>query len=102
MVTYAQNELMSITEFTKSISKVLGDIKAEALGKVGILKNNKLEAVVISTQEYDELKNIQEYLEAKEDEELLKIAQERMNMPSKGISHQQMLKMLDIDPKDLK
>ncbi len=42
MVTYAQNELMSITEFTKSISKVLGDIKAEALGKVGILKNNKI------------------------------------------------------------
>ena len=27
MVSYTQNELLSITDFTKSISKILGDIK---------------------------------------------------------------------------
>ena len=50
MVSYTQNELLSITDFTKSISKILGNLKEHSLEKVGVLKNNKLEAVVISTQ----------------------------------------------------
>ena len=56
MVSYTQNELLSITDFTKSISKILGDIKEHSIEKVGVLKNNKLEAVVISTDEYERLK----------------------------------------------
>ncbi len=53
MVSYTQNELLSITDFTKQISKILTDVKERSLEKVGILKNNRLEAVVISTQEYE-------------------------------------------------
>jgi len=40
MVSYTQNELLSITDFTKSISKVLGNLKSEIVEKVGVLKNN--------------------------------------------------------------
>ncbi len=67
MVAYTQNELMSITDFTKSISKVLSQINDGSLEKVGILKNNKLEAVVMSAQEYNRLKSMKEHLKAKED-----------------------------------
>lgn len=38
MVSYTQNELLSITDFTKSISKILGDIKEHTVEKVGVLK----------------------------------------------------------------
>ena len=62
MVSYTQNELLSITDFTKSISKILGDIKEHTVEKVGVLKNNKLEAVVISTQEYERLKELEELI----------------------------------------
>ncbi len=30
MVSYTQNELLSITDFTKQISKILTDVKREA------------------------------------------------------------------------
>ena len=46
MVSYTQNELLSITDFTKSISKILGDIKEHSIEKVGVLKNNKLEELM--------------------------------------------------------
>ena len=63
MVSYTQNELLSITDFTKQISKILTDVKERSLEKVGILKNNRLEAVVISTQEYEKLKKLEKFLE---------------------------------------
>ena len=40
MVSYTQNELLSITDFTKQISKILTDVKERSLEKVGILKNH--------------------------------------------------------------
>ncbi len=60
MVRYAENELFSITDFTKQISSLLKGIKNNRLEKVGVLKNNRLEAVVLSTEEYNRLKAIEE------------------------------------------
>ncbi len=60
MVKYAENELFSITTFTKQISSILKSIKDNSLEKIGILKNNRLEVVVISTQEYSRLKKIEQ------------------------------------------
>ena len=60
MVKYAENELFSITTFTKQISSLLRAIKENSLEKIGILKNNRLEVVVISTQEYSRLKKIEQ------------------------------------------
>ena len=66
MVRYAQNELFSITDFTKQIGSVIKRIKEHSFEKIGILKNNKLEAVVISTDEYERLKEIEEKFELAE------------------------------------
>jgi len=60
MVKYTENELFSITTFTKQISKLLNAVKENSIEKIGILKNNRLEVVVISTKEYARLKNIEE------------------------------------------
>ncbi|MBN2826092.1 MAG: type II toxin-antitoxin system Phd/YefM family antitoxin [Campylobacterales bacterium] len=67
MVKYAQDELLSITDFTKRISTIVKSIKNKNIEKIGILKNNRLEAVVISTQEYNRLKE----LEIRDDKERL-------------------------------
>ena len=66
MVKYAENELFSITTFTKQISSLLNDVKNNSLEKIGILKNNRLEVVVLSTQEYSRLKKIEQ--ESKDDQ----------------------------------
>jgi len=60
MVRYAENELFSITTFTKQISSLLKAIKDNSLEKIGILKNNRLEVVVLSTEEYSRLKKIEQ------------------------------------------
>ncbi len=60
MVRYSENELFSITDFTKQIGTLSKKIKDNTLEKIGILKNNHLEIVVISTKEYNRLKAIEE------------------------------------------
>ena len=60
MVKYTENELFSITDFTKKISTLLKEVKNNSLEKIGVLKNNRLEAVILSTAEYARLKKIEE------------------------------------------
>ena len=102
MVSYTQNELLSITDFTKSISKILGDIKEHTIEKVGVLKNNKLEAVVISTDEYERLKELEELMNNIEHKEIYNIVQNRINTSkSDYISMEDMAKKFNIDTKSL-
>ncbi|WP_152059056.1 type II toxin-antitoxin system Phd/YefM family antitoxin [Aliarcobacter butzleri] len=102
MVSYTQNELLSITDFTKSISKILGDIKEHTIEKVGVLKNNKLEAVVISTDEYERLKEIENFMNNIEHKEIYNIVQDRVKIPkSDYISMEDMAKKFNIDTSSL-
>jgi len=78
MVKYAQNELFSITEISKQIGSAVTSIKEHTLEKIGILKNNKLEAVIISTEEYERLHKAYELIE---DMEIASIVQERRKTP---------------------
>ena len=102
MVSYTQNELLSITDFTKSISKVLGNLKEHTVEKVGVLKNNKLQAVVISTDEYERLKELEEIINNIEHKEIYETIQNRMNTPkSDYVSIDDMAKKLDINMSNL-
>ena len=98
MVKYAQNELFSITDFTKQIGSVVNSIKEHSLEKIGILKNNKLEAVVISTDEYERLKAFEEQVELAEHTDIYRILQDRKDTPlSEYVSMEDMAKKFDID-----
>jgi PHD/YefM family antitoxin component YafN of YafNO toxin-antitoxin module len=44
---------------TKQISSIIKNIKNRTVDKMGILKNNRLEVVVISTEEYARLKELE-------------------------------------------
>ena len=98
MVKYAQNELFSITDFTKQIGNVITSVKKHSLEKVGILKNNKLEAIVISTDEYERLKAIEEMIELAEHTEIYKTVEQRKATPlSEYDSIDELAKELNID-----
>lgn len=98
MVSYTQNELLSITDFTKSISKVLGNLKEHYIEKIGVLKNNKLEAVVISTDEYERLRAIEEFVNLAEHKEIYDIIEKRKDKSkSEYITLDDMAKKFDID-----
>ena len=60
MVKYAQNELFSMNTFSEKISTLLSAIKEHSLEKIGILRDNSLEVVVLLAKEYERLKKIEE------------------------------------------
>jgi PHD/YefM family antitoxin component YafN of YafNO toxin-antitoxin module len=58
MVAYASNELIPSSEFAKKFGSYLAQIKSSAVEKIAILKNNNIEAVLLSKDEYEEMKNL--------------------------------------------
>lgn len=98
MVKYAQNELFSITDFTKQIGSAVKNIKAHSIEKIGILKNNRLEAVVISTDEYERLKALEDENKLAEHTQIYNTLQQRNTTPlSEYISMDDMAKKFEID-----
>ncbi len=81
MVKYAENELFSVTDFSKHLSRLVKNIKNNTIEKIGILKNNRLEVVVISTEEYSRLKELEEKMEMIEHEDIYNSIKERKNSP---------------------
>jgi len=55
MVAYRQNELVSATEISKQFGEYISKVKDGFLDKIGILKNNKLNAVILSVEEYERM-----------------------------------------------
>ena len=94
MVTYSTNELIPSSEFAKKFGSYLSQIKNSTMDKFAILKNNKVEAVLVSKDEYERMS---EALELLEHQEIYKIVKERTSKPYKTISMEDMAKSLDID-----
>ena len=66
MILYAANELIPSSEFAKKFGSYLGQIKDHSVDKLAILKNNKVEAVVISKDEYEKMSEALKIVEANE------------------------------------
>jgi len=102
MVKYSENELFSVTDFSKQLSSLVKSIKNNTIEKIGVLKNNRLEVVVISTKEYSRLKELEERMEMIEQKEIHNSIKERKNKPkSQYISLDEMAEKFDIDIKSL-
>jgi len=56
MVVYASHELIPSSDFAKRFGSYLAQIKSSAVEKIAILKNNNIEAVLLSKNEYEEMK----------------------------------------------
>jgi PHD/YefM family antitoxin component YafN of YafNO toxin-antitoxin module len=66
MVTYATNELIPSSEFAKKFGTYLSLVKNSTVSKLAILKNNKVEAVLISKEEYEAMQEALKKIEAQE------------------------------------
>jgi len=63
MVAYTQNELVSATEISKQFGEYISKVKNGMVDKIGVLKNNKLNAVILSVEEYEKMSEAMELLE---------------------------------------
>lgn len=66
MVLFATNELIPSSDFAKKFGLYLGQIRENAVEKLAILKNNKVEAVLISKDEYEKMAEALKIVEANE------------------------------------
>jgi hypothetical protein len=56
MVAYASNELIPSSDFAKRFGSYLAQITSSTVEKIAILKNNNIEAVLLSKDEYEKMK----------------------------------------------
>ncbi len=66
MVAYKTNELIPSSEFAKKFGSYLVQIKEHSVDKLAILKNNKVEAVLVSKDEYEKMSEALKLVESKE------------------------------------
>jgi PHD/YefM family antitoxin component YafN of YafNO toxin-antitoxin module len=94
MIWFATDELISSTKLVRNFSSVLNNFKNNNVSKIWILKNNNIEAVIISKDEYKVFEELQEYVEDMQD---IALIEERMkNDDWTRISHEEMMKIHNI------
>jgi len=79
MVAYTKNELASATEISKQFGEYISKVKNGLVKKIGVLKNNKLNAVILSVEEYEKMSEAMDLLENMEIYEEIK---ERLEKPN--------------------
>jgi hypothetical protein len=94
MVAYTQNELASSTDISKQFGRYLSNVSNGVIEKLAILKNNKIEAVMIPIGIYESLIHL---LDEKEDIEILKTIEKRSETPKKDyLDGNEVLKELNL------
>ncbi|BFU77542.1 hypothetical protein ALC152_07570 [Arcobacter sp. 15-2] len=66
MVSYSTNELIPSSDFAKKFGSYLSQIKNNTVEKLAILKNNKVEAVLVSKDEYEVMNEALKKVESQE------------------------------------
>ncbi|PID47032.1 MAG: hypothetical protein CR967_05950 [Proteobacteria bacterium] len=56
MISYSSKELIPSSDFAKRFGTYLAQIKGNSVEELAVLKNNKIEAVMISKDEYESMK----------------------------------------------
>ncbi len=75
MVAYTQQEMVGITELSKSLSGYIEKVSSHAVEKLAVVRHNKPEVVILGIAEYERMKELQDYLE---DLEIAQIIKERV------------------------
>jgi len=58
MVAYTRDEIISATDLARNVSGTLSSLINQEKEKIAIMKNNKIEAVMISIDEFERLKEV--------------------------------------------
>lgn len=66
MVAFGTNELVSSSELSKKFGSYLTQIKEHSIEKLAVLKNNKVEAVLVSTEDFEKMNEALKYVESQQ------------------------------------
>ena len=99
MIAYENDELIPSSEFAKKFGSYLSQVKSNTVEKLAVLKNNRIEAVLVSKDEYEKMKNA---LELQEHRAIYELIKEREASSSESISFEEMAQRHNIDLNTLK
>ena len=94
MVSYTKNEMVGITELSKSLSGFIDKVASNAIQKLAVVKHNKPEVVILSIEEYERMKELQDYFEELEIAQIIKERVLDPKVPVKMISQEEMFEYL--------
>jgi len=63
MTAYTKDELMSSSKVVRNFSSILDSIKNKEKAKIAVMRKNKLEAVILSIDEYEKIHEIMDLFE---------------------------------------
>lgn len=55
MITFARNEILSSTTVVRQFSSLIRSLLSQERQKIGVIRNNEMEAVILSIDEYERL-----------------------------------------------
>lgn len=55
MPSFERNEIVSATQLVRQFSTILGNLLSNKLSKIGIIRNNEMEAVILPVAEYERI-----------------------------------------------
>lgn len=100
MISYTRDEMVSVTEIVKGFRANLEKVTGHAVEKLAIMRNNKPEAVIVSVDEYEKMKELYDYAERLS---IFETVQKRKSTPkSEYISFDDVLKAAGISRSELR
>lgn len=92
-IAYTRDEMVGITELSRSLNSFVDKVKNHTIEKLAIMKNNKPEVVIIPTLEYERMKALSDLVEY---HAIADIIDERMPNGEIGetISHEELIEEL--------
>ena len=55
MVNFNRNEIVSATQIVRQFSSIMSSLVNKTLDKIAVIRNNEMEAVILSFDEYEQL-----------------------------------------------
>ena len=92
-VAYTKEEMVGITELSRSLNSFVDKVKNHTMEKIAIMKNNKPEAIILPTSEYERMKRMADMSEY---HAIADIIDERMpnGEIGKTITHEELLERM--------
>jgi PHD/YefM family antitoxin component YafN of YafNO toxin-antitoxin module len=78
MLSFTKDEVMPSTKIARNISSILNKLKKNQVEKIVIMRNNEMEAIILSYEDYEIMK---EMLEINDYKEIYKKIKERIKTP---------------------
>lgn len=66
MITYTANELIASSELSKKFGSYLSQVREQTVDKLAVLRNNRIEAVLISKESYEHMVSALQAYEARQ------------------------------------